>query len=273
MGILISNLPAMSFKKNSGRIVLFFLLVISGFFSACVSHRNVEYLQDRNKQIREFKEAILDDYVLKPNDELYIQISSLDEASANIFSSMNGQNQYGAASLQPYSASLTSYAVDKDGFVLIPLIGHIFVKDKTTVQVSSMIRDSLSGILNQPIVTVKLVNRFVSVLGEVRVPGHFTLSQEKVTIFDALALAGDITEYGDRHEVILTRNLDGRNLRISIDLTKSSIMSSEYYYVRPNDMIYVKPLRKKFWGLKEFPFSIILSTISTALLIYTVITK
>jgi polysaccharide export outer membrane protein len=136
-----------------------------------------------------------------------------------------------------------------------------------------MLKDSLSSILNQPIVTVKLVNRYISVLGEVRIPGHFPYSQEKLTIFDALGLAGDITEYGDRSEVILTRNEDGRNFRIVLNLTKSGIIASEYYYLRPNDLIYVKPLSKKFWGMKEFPFSIILSTISTALLIYSVIIK
>jgi polysaccharide export outer membrane protein len=155
--------------------------------------------------------------------------------------------------------------------LLLPLIGSIYVKDKTTSQVSAQIKDSLSSVLNQPIVTVKLVNRYVSVLGEVRTPGHFAYAQEKLTIFDAIGLAGDITEYGNRKEVILARNEDGKNLRINLNLTKSGIIASEYYYLRPNDLVYVKPLKKKFWGMREFPFSIILSTLSTALLVYTVV--
>jgi len=249
------------------------LVLIIALFSSCVSQRNVEYLQDSETQIKEFTEAKVNDYRLKPNDELYIQISSLDEASANVFSTSNSQSSMGAAGMQPYGASLAAYAIDKEGYLLLPLIGNIFVKDKTTSQVSAILKDSLSSILNQPIVSVKLVNRYVSVLGEVRNAGHFAYSQDKLTIFDALGLAGDIAEYGNRREVILARNEAGKNLRIMLDLTKSEIIASEYYYMRPNDLVYVKPLKKKFWGMKEFPFSIILSSISTALLIYTVIKK
>ncbi len=85
-----------------------------------------------------------------------------------------------------------------------------------------------------------------------------------------LGLAGDITEYGDRNDVILARNENGKNLRINIDLTSSEFMASEYYYIRPNDMVYVKPMRKKFWGMRQFPFQILLSSLSTAVLFYTV---
>ena len=115
------------------------------------------------------------------------------------------------------------------------------------------------------------MNRYISVLGDVRSPGHFPYAQEKLTIYDALGLAGDITEYGNRSEVILARNEDGKNMRIVLNLTKSNILASNYYYMKPNDIVYVKPLRKKFWGMREFPFQIILTTISTALLIYTVV--
>lgn len=238
--------------------------------SSCVTQKNVEYLQDEDKGVKSFVEAKIDDYKLKANDELYIQINSLDEAATNIFTNSTNQQSSYAGSLQPYGASLVSYTVNKEGYVLLPLVGNIFVKDKTIQQVSDILRDSLSNILSQPIVSVKLVNRFVSVLGEVHNPGHFPYAQEKLTIFDALGLAGDITEYGNRQEILLTRNENGKNIRINLNLTCSDLLSSNYYYIRPNDMIYVKPLKKKFWGMREFPFSIVLSSISTAILLYTV---
>ena len=122
--------------------------------------------------------------------------------------------------MSPYGASLMSYSIDKDGYLLLPVIGNIFVKDKTLSQVSIILRDSLNHVLNQPIVSVKLVNRYVSVLGEVRNPGHFPYSQEKLSIFDAIGLAGDITDYGNRNKVILVRNENGENIRINLDLTK-----------------------------------------------------
>jgi polysaccharide biosynthesis/export protein len=240
-------------------------------FSSCLSQREVEYLRDKDKRIKSFNEAEVQDYKLKPDDELFIQINSFDEAAANVFSSSGNQSSAGSTGMTPYGASLVSYTIDKHGNVILPFIGNIFVKDKTISQVTEILKDSLNTILNQPIVSVKLVNRYVSVLGEVRSPGHYPYAQEKLTIYDALGFAGDITDYGNRGAVILTRNEDGKNLRINLNLTKSDILASNYYYLRPNDIIYVKPLRKKFWGMREFPFQIILSTLSTALLFYTVV--
>jgi polysaccharide export outer membrane protein len=116
-----------------------------------------------------------------------------------------------------------------------------------------------------------LVNRFISVLGEVRNPGHFSYTQEKLSIYDALALAGDITSYGNRNKVIIIRNQNGENLRINVDINKSEILASDIYHLRPNDIVYVKPLRKKFWALSEFPYNVILSSITTGLLIYNIV--
>jgi polysaccharide export outer membrane protein len=236
---------------------------------SCVTQRKVEYLQDSNKNIKPFKEAELTDYKLKPNDELYIQINSLDEAAANVFSAGKEQSYY-VGTMQPYGASLMSYSVDKDGFVLLPVIGKILVKDKTVSEVSTILKDSLNHILNQPIVSVKLVNRYVSVVGEVKNPGHFAYSQDKLTIYDALGLAGDITDYGNRNKVILIRNINGENIRINVDITKSDILASDYYNLRPNDIVYVKPLRNKFWGMRQFPFEILFSALTTALLFYSI---
>ena len=242
------------------------LVIFLGLLSSCVTQRRVEYLQDKNKNIKSFKEVELPDYKLKPNDELFIQISSLDEAAANIFSNVRQEIGY----VEPYGASLLSYAVDKEGYLFLPLIGKILVKDKTISEVSVLIKESLNHILNQPIVLVKLVNRYVSVLGEVKNPGHFAYSQDKLTIYDALGLAGDITDYGNRNKVILIRNVNGENIRVNVNITKSDILASDYYNLRPNDIVYVKPLRNKFWCMMQFPFEILFSALTTALLFYSI---
>jgi len=254
-----------SFHKNVNVLTL---VIFLGLLSSCVTQRRVEYLQDRNKNIKAFKEAEFPDYRLKPNDELYIQINSLDEAAANVFSN-NRQDPY-LGSIQPYGASLMSYSIDKEGYLLLPLIGKILVRDKTLSEVSVILKDSLNHILNQPVVSVKLVNRYVSVLGEVTNPGHYPYAQDKLTIYDALGLAGDITDYGNRNKVILIRNVNGENIRINVNLTNSEILASDYYNLRPNDIVYVKPLRNKFWGMRQFPFTILFSTLTTGLLIYNI---
>jgi polysaccharide export outer membrane protein len=243
-------------------------ILILIFLSSCVTQRKVEYLQDRNKNTKAFKEAEFPDYKLKPNDELYIQINSLDDAAASVFS--NKGQEYYLGSIQPYSASLLAYSIDKEGYLFLPVIGKVLVKDKTIAEVIVILKDSLNHILNQPIVSVKLVNRYVSVLGEVKDPGHFAYAQDKLTIYDALGLAGDITDYGNRNKVILIRNVNGENIRINVNLTNSEILASDYYNLRPNDIVYVKPLRNKFWGMRQFPFSILFSTLTTGLLIYNI---
>ncbi len=254
-------------KKFAIILVSAILLAISG----CVSQRDLEYLQTKDNNILAFKDADLADYKLKPNDELYITVNSLDEINTNVFTNAGNSQNMNVGSLQPYGASLMSYSINKEGYVLFPVIGNILVKDKTLTQVSTLIKDSLLNILSQPQVSVKLVNRYVSVLGQVRNPGHFPYAQEKLTIYDALGLAGDMTTYANRKEVVLTRNENGKNVIVRIDLTKPKILETNFYYLRPNDMIYIKPMRKRIWGMEQFPYALILSTITTGLLLRNVI--
>jgi polysaccharide export outer membrane protein len=239
------------------------LIILSFLFSSCVTQRRIEYLQ-KNTQASEYPSPGLKDYKLKPKDELYIQISSLDDAAATISSSSNSRDQVG---LSPYGASLIAHTIDHEGYLELPVIGKLLVKDKTVNQVSTLIKEALKNVLNQPIVSVKLVNTFISVLGEVRTPGHFVYSEDNLSIFDALGMAGDITDYGNRKKVILIRNENGVNIRKELNLLKSDILSSEYYYMRPGDIVYVKPGRSRFWGFKEFPFATILTAITTGILV------
>lgn len=250
---------------------IYALLIVSILLSSCVLQRDVEYLQDENTDSMAFKEALVQEYKLKPSDELYINISSLDNVTVELFSGAMGQQSTYVSTISPYGASLMSHTVDKDGYLQMPVVGNLYVKDKTLPEVGKALQDALVNILNQPVVTVKLVNRYISVLGEVKIPGHYSYSQEKLTILDAVGMAGDITDFGNRKQVILTRNENGENIRINVDLTKSDLLSSPYYNLRPNDIVYVKPLGKKYWNLREFPYSVILSTVTTAILLYSIL--
>jgi len=249
---------------NSGKIKRLYILGIICVFSSCVTQRQIEYLQQQDPKVKEYVNNNFQDYSLKPNDELYIQISSLDDASATIFTNSGNQN---IGNLNAYGASLMSHTIDKDGYLELPVIGKILVKDKTVAQISTLIKESLVNVLSQPIVSVKLVNRYISVLGEVSNPGHFVYAQDKLSIFDALGLAGDITDYGNRKTVILIRNENGQNIRQELNLLDANLLASDFYFLRPNDIIYVKPMSNKFWGLRQFPFAIVLSSITTTILV------
>jgi polysaccharide export outer membrane protein len=247
------------------------IILLSCLLFSCVTLKQIEYVQDKPGAVGSYREADFPDYKLKPNDELFIQVRSLDEAAANVFSNETNQQFLNAGTIQPYGASLMSYSVDRDGYLLLPIIGRIMVKDKTISDVGIEVRDSLHHILNQPVVTIKLVNRFISVLGEVNSPGHFSYSQDKLTVFDAVGLAGDITEYGNRNKVTLIRNENGVNQKILLNLRSSDILTSEYYNLRPNDIVYVKPMGNKFWGMRQFPFTVLFSALTTGILLYNVV--
>ncbi len=248
--------------SNSILVLLIFLIA-----SSCVTQRQIEYFQTKNSKgnIENYPNNSFEDYILKPNDELYVQISSLDDASANIYSSGNSIPSTG--NLNAYGASLMSHTIDKDGFLELPVIGKIPAKDKTIYQVKLSIKEALSNILNQPVVSVKLVNRYISVLGEVRNPGHFVYSQEKLSIFDAIGIAGDVTDYGNRKNVILIRNENNVNIRTQLSLLEPEILSSNYYFLRPGDIIYIKPMKNKFWGLRQFPYATLISSITATILV------
>lgn len=247
-----------------------FLIIAVGFIISlllgCVSQKEIEYMQLKKNASNSFTEPEVLDYRLKPNDQLYIQITSLDDQITIVspFSSSNNQ-----LNLEPY---YTSYWVTKEGNLQLPVVGNLLVREKTLQEVKSMLTDALANILSQPYVTVKLVNRYFSVLGYVQSPGQFSWTQDKFSVYDAIALAGDMSIFGNREEVILTRNENGKNIIIYLDLTDPEILTSKYYYIRPNDILYVKPLKKRMWGTSgDFSWSIFFGVISTTLLIYTMV--
>ena len=264
LNIIFSNMSILQFKFKG----IIIAGLIAALFSSCVTHRDLVYMQGIDQPIQTYNDVDLPDYQLKPLDELYITINSLDDEATNVFRMAEQRSYY---TLTPYSASLLSYQVSKEGYLHLPVIGNMNVVGKTTNEVRLMIQDSLEYVLSKPTVTVKLSNRYVTVLGEVRVPGHYSYSEEKLTIYEALGMAGDITDFGNRKEVTITRNENNTNKIVTLDLTKPGIASSEYLYIRPKDIIYVQPLRKKFWALSAFPYAIVIAAISTGILVYTAI--
>ena len=246
---------------------MFNVVFFSLFLLSCVTQRNLEYLRSKADLPADYNENTFQDYILEPYDALYIQITSENDASPDAINRASA-NQAGMSS---YGAYMNAYIVDKDGFIEIPIVGKLEVAKKTMNEVSLLIKNKVINILNQPIVTVRLVNQYVTIIGEVKAPGHYTYTQDKLSIFNAIGLAGDITSYGNRKEVILIRNQNGVITQNSLNLSKPDILSSEYYYIQPNDMIYVKSLKKRMWGMENFPFDLIFSGITTVILLYTFI--
>lgn len=236
-------------------------------FSSCVPQKKIKYLQtlQEHDTINKFVNKRPLDYKIQPNDNLYIRIFSLDEKTYLFFNmvSNSNYNQY----TNDASIYLNSYSVDREGNIDFPIVGKVFVKDMTVEQVKEVLQAKVDEYLTETMVVVKMVNFNITVLGEVSRPGQLKIYQDEINIFEALAMAGDLTDFANRKKVALVRQTESGSKVIYLDLNKADIISSEYYYMMPNDILYASPLGIKQWGFAAFPYALVFSAISTALLL------
>lgn len=225
-------------------IIIFCFVSLSG----CSSYKNVPYIQDSDFMAEIQESQPMYDAKIMPKDLLTISVNTTDPEAAAPFN-LTVQSSLNVA----YSTSLTQqptlqqYLVNNEGIIDFPVLGPIKVGGLTKGEAEQLIREKLGDYLKEvPIVTVRMTNYKISVLGEVERPGVFTISNEKVNIFEALALAGDLTIWGIRDNVKLIRE-DGNGNRkiVNLNLNKADIVNSPYYYLQQNDILYVTPNKTK----------------------------
>ena len=200
---------------------------------------------------------------IEPFDMLHISINSLDQSN-NFFHQETGNS---TMSISDASLSITSYTVSDSGTITLPILGRLKLAGLTLEEAATTIKNFTKNVLNNPIVSVRFANNSITVLGEVQKPGTYPYYKEQLNIFYALGLAGDISEYGNRRKVILIREKNKIINKYELDLTKDEIFKSDYYYLRPNDVLYVSPLKIRRFGMKEYPLALILSAVTSAFLI------
>jgi len=186
--------------------------------------------------------------VIQSDDILNIIIQVLDPQYNTLLNQGNlamisGAVAGGATSQQ--QAVVSGYLVSKDGYVHMPYIGNVYVKGSTTEQVRDSIISKISFYFKDPVVNVRFANFKVSVLGEVQNPSTFLIPNEKPTLMDALGMAGDLTIYGRRDNIMLIRDSEGKKEITRLNLDSSKTISSSYFYLRPNDVIYVEASSSK----------------------------
>ena len=226
-----------------------FLLLIFPLLVSCTSYKSVPYLQDMETVHQNGEVLPLYDAKIMPKDLLTIMVNTSDPQAAAPFN-LTTQTPLNAATSNIYTTaqpSLQQYLVNNDGEIDFPVIGRLKVGGLTKNEAEDMIRGRLQDYLKEvPIVTVRMANYKISVLGEVTRPGSFTISNEKVNVLEALAMAGDMTIYGIRNEVKLIReDAEGRRSIYTLDLNKADIITSPYYYLQQNDILYVTPNKTK----------------------------
>ena len=243
--------------------ILVIMLVVTA--TGCISQKRLEYLQGNNLTPSSYPVASPDNDIIKPGDELYIRVSSFDDVQYNFFSSQSENRQMNFSN--DVSVSLISYDVNDSGYVNFPALGFVPLGGLNLEDATEKLKTMLSDYTNQPTVLIKLVNKRVSVIGEVARPGHYVYTKNKLMLLEALSLAGDITVYGNKETVYILRQENNMVTKIPVDLTRESLMASEEFFIKQNDIIYVPPMQSRTWSLEAIPWNLMLSSISTLILI------
>lgn len=207
-------------------------------FNSCATKKDVLYLQDidaNNGRAIDYQSANI-----QPNDILKITVESFSIEAAIPYNKVVTQNVQSRSLEQ---MQLDGYVVSLNNTVNLPVLGEISTENKTTQELSEFISNKLisGGHLSDARVDVRLLNAKVTILGEVNKPGTFNYTEQNMTLLQALGYAGDLTINGERKDIILTREVDGIRKVTHIDLTSAEFMNSDYYFLKPNDLIVVNP--------------------------------
>jgi polysaccharide export outer membrane protein len=184
---------------------------------------------------------------IQEGDVLLILVAALDETAVKPFNlnTINKVGSEGNTGINQY-VQPSEYLVNEEGYISFPVLGNVYTKGMTQIQLKQELESRLKRYLTDPMVSITLKNFNVSVLGEVKNPGQKESVSQKINVFQALGLAGDMTDYGDRTNVKLIRTGDdGVDQIVNVDLSRSDIVNSPYYYMKQNDILYVQPDKNK----------------------------
>jgi polysaccharide biosynthesis/export protein len=253
--------PALFYKIQ--KLLAFGLLffVFSALFTSCRTTKNVAYFQDLTDTSKIYTQVINGTYEIQiqPDDILEIIVNSINADAAAPFNMGNTNPPVapGSAILPGVTGSKIpgntntgntngeGYLVDKKGYIDFPILGSMEIKGLTIPQLKDTLKARLNKYLQDPIINIRLLNYKVTVLGEVLRPSTYTIPSERLTVVDAIGMAGDLTIYGKRENVLLIREENGQRKFVRLNLNSSNVFESSYYYLKQNDIIYVEPNKSK----------------------------
>ncbi len=250
------------FRKLIGSALWKLLLVVL-IVSSCQSQKKVMMLQDKASGAPKtsFVNKKKTTYQVQSGDHLYIRIYSTDPKTSKFF-----QTDLPTL-MNPTYLYLNSYMIDEEGYINFSFVDRMFVKGMTLEEVKKKLQKTLNEYFNETTVIIKLVNFQISILGEVSSPGNFNIDKDQVNLFQALALAGGPKEFGNINKVALVRQtLNGSEIYY-FDLSDKNILESDYFYLVPNDIIYVEPRKSKSYLVTSFSYGSALGLLSIAITI------
>ena len=251
--------------------ILIFLLPV--LFASCVTSKKVNLMQESGKHgIPTYADTLTyEDYQVRVGDRLYVYVYSIDERVSKMFNPTGtgiNSSQIRQSANSGGSYDLYTYLVLDDGTIDYPMVGRVPVRGKTTREIKLDLERELSTYVSgyqdyqMLSVEVNIVRRSFSVISD-RGSGTFTIPKEKVTIFEALAMAGDIGDFGDRSKVRIVREIEGQTQVKVFDVRSKDIINSEFYYIEPNDVIYIQRIKGQSFGVNSVTTTI--SVVATTL--------
>ncbi len=169
------------------------------------------------------------------------------------------------------SMQLQSYPVQLDGNVDLPYIGEVLVAGLTLPEAKTILQTVLQDYVSDASITIRLVSNYITVIGEVNAPGMYEMAKERYNIFQAIAIAGDVADFGNRYKLSIIRQTPQGSVTKEFDITDKNIIDSEFYYIYPNDVIYVKPMKGKFFGMAHWQYGFLLGTFTAAISLFILI--
>lgn len=248
-----------------------FLICISSYLllSSCYYNNRLIYLQ--GVKSTPYSPTLLPNkkvvYHLQPADVISVKVkgSTETETANSIFNLASAQN---SAFATPGSLFLEGYTIDTEGKILLPIIGELAVKGLTLEEAQELIQTNANKFLIKSTVIVKLTSFKVTVLGEVKNPGYLYVYNNQVTLLEVLGLAGDLTQFANRKNVKLIRQVPEGTQVTMLDLTDAKLISSDYFFLQPNDVVYIEPLKARASKANLEVLSVVFAGLTTAVLIY-----
>ena len=240
------------------------LMVVASSLTSCVSQKKMLYFQnetmlnDSTFTSIEYENERHFDYKVQPGDILYIKIASLDEKFSTYFNSVMGSNN----NTSENSLYLNGYNIDEEGYIELPIIGKMQVKDNTVAEIQEKVQLSMNEYLKETVVYVKLGLFNLTILGEVARPGQYQVYQSDINICQAMALAGNATDFANKSKINIIHQTPKGSQIVRVNINDADVLSSPHYYLKPNDIIYVEPLKSKQYGFTTMPYGTIFSALS-----------
>lgn len=250
---------------NTLFLKLAIIILLPALISGCASRKKILMLQGISENTASFNNPGKSSYKLHKGDNLYIKVYSVDEKTSKFF-----QSDFPNL-MNPTYLFLNSYTIDENGYIHVSFINKLLVEGLTIEESKNLIQKALNEYFKECTVAVKLVNFQVSVLGEVNNPGSYTIEKEQVNLFQALGLAGGPKEFSNLMKVTLVRQTDTGSQVQVLDLTNQKILESEFYYLMPNDIVYIEPVKAKT-NIGSSPY-LLVSTLSLVLLALNIFIK